>query len=253
MDLENLLIIHNQKPIREMLKTYIMSEYKGINYFEASSSEEAFLQLQEKKFELVISSIDYGIDGLEIHQQTQSQSVNQETPFIMMTSIRTDKNLKKLAEQEITNYVIFPCPPIELNSMIKTAVESNFSLSEWYINEQIYVPDSKVILHLEEGDIETDLSHISGEVLLCDFIYTKHRSSLMDCTALTLQFSPEYHDIRMDRISCSLVRLNVLTWGLDYAPEFISVAWRIIELSNQYKKYLKTILERAFEETTPTG
>lgn len=245
MSLRNILVVHEARSIRNMLKTYILSELNDVLVTEATSALEALQKLQEKKFEVVICSKQtLAMEGTSLLKKMCTSATNQETPFIVVTSTGTEENMKELAGQGIQHCLISPFTPKDLRVKIDAACNPR----EWRTFDRFNIPGAKALIQLDQHTVEAEVINISIDGVLCDLTYRKEYTGFLKGMRLTIQFPSEYNHIQIKDIWCKLLRLNVLVWGVErfpiYIPEVVRAVWQFVELSDLNKKALAQVFDK---------
>jgi len=240
MSMRNLLLVHGSGTTRYRLKSYILSELEATNISEASSSQEALRKLQGQKFDLIVCGKELpDLNGLALYKKIQTLSANNELPFVLVTFTSTPENVKEISDHGIEHYLVFPFTSRELRDKINSACDPR----RWRAHERIHIPETKAIIHTKYDDIEADIINISLHGVACDFIYTSEHGNLMGGTRITIKFPAEYNSVQISNLPCRFLRLNVLTWKPDGAPERMHAAWGIPGLPAQEKKIMEQIFE----------
>ena len=120
--LANLLIVDDEKEIREMLARHFA--FEGYNIFQAGDGIEALELLNSQKIDLIISDIVMprmsGVELLEI--------VHKEFPMIrmnMITGYVTQSNLLQCMQNHADNVIYKPLEDLqELEDSVKRSLES---------------------------------------------------------------------------------------------------------------------------------
>jgi DNA-binding response OmpR family regulator len=245
MHLRNILVVHEAKSIRNMLKTYILSEFNDTSVIEASSAAEGLQRLGEQEYAVIICSKQaLGIEGTTLYAKMRNSSLNNDTPFLVSTSTSSEENIKELAKHGIEHYLISPFTPKEL----RTKIDSVCNPREWRTHERFSIPGTKAIANAEASVVNVSINGIA-----CDLAYKKEYTDLMEGRPLTIRFSPELNGIQIKNVWCKFLRSNVLVWGVNcypiYVPELIRVVWQFIDLPDTDRKTLLQVFEN-FKKTS---
>lgn len=117
---ERLLIIDDQKEMRQLLKVCI--QHKGYEMIEAESGTEALEKIKNQKFDLVLLDIMMpNKDGFEVLKEIRAD-IDPKLPVIMLTALgETDKVVKGL-QLGADDYVVKPFEPRELVARVESVL-----------------------------------------------------------------------------------------------------------------------------------
>lgn len=241
MSKRNLLIVHGSGIIRHRLKSFVLSELDDVEVFEAPSAQEAVLQCQRQKIEVIVCGKELpDVSGLELFKKAQALPADKAIAFILITSTSAAENIQELVMQGVSHYLVFPFTSKDLRDKINLACDPR----KWRTSERIHIPDVKAIIHSNYEEIEADVINLSINGVACDFLYTSEYYNILGGTSITLKFPAEYNNAKAENLPCKFLRLNVLSWKPDGAPEHIRAAWAITAHSAGSRK----IIEQVFEE-----
>ncbi|MFC1852696.1 hypothetical protein ACFL27_21055, partial [candidate division CSSED10-310 bacterium] len=57
-----------------------------------------------------------------------------------------------------------------------------------------------------------------------------------------------YNSEQLENIRCKLLQFNVLSWGIDGAPDRIRIVWQIFDLTSEQKALLDKVFRRYLNE-----
>ena len=245
MRMRKILIIHEARTTLSILKTYVISELNDAVVVEASSAAEGIEKLKESEFDVVVCGKTFReMDGISIYKEMCECENNKETPFVIITSSGSDKNIKELTDQGIEHYLISPFTPLELREIINVVCDPR----KWRIHDRISVPDTKAVIHLNNDNVEADVINISMSGVLCDLICEKSYNELLNSTHITVNSPDKYDGAQIKILWCKIFRVNVLDWNTVYFPQcipnHIRVIWQIVQISDEDKKVFENICNK---------
>ncbi len=245
MKLRKILIIHGSRSVRRLLKTYIVSELTDVLIFEAETPEDGAQQLQDQKFEVVIcGKISNELGKTFIHKTIEETGANKDTPIIILTSTCSVENIDELIKDGVKHYLVIPFSQFELRDKINEVCEPR----SWREHDRVSIPDTKAIIHMDNGDVEVDVINLSESGILCDIESTEQYGDLLNSAHITVKFSAKYGGAMVKILWCKLFRAIVLKWNEDYFPKcspgHMRVVWQIIKISDHDKKVIKGISEK---------
>jgi len=182
----NILLVEDEKRIREIIRTYIKKE--GYNLYEAGTGKEAFELMEERQYQLMILDVMLpDTDGWSILRRIREEK---DTPVIMLTARAEEEDKLFGFDLGADDYVTKPFSAKELMARIKSVLKRN----------QMMTTEKKVQI----GKIEINTSFhqvmIEGEVI--------HLTTL-EYSLLTFF---------IDHQNLALTRAQLLdgVWGYDY-------------------------------------
>ncbi|OHB71471.1 MAG: hypothetical protein A2W17_08580 [Planctomycetes bacterium RBG_16_41_13] len=249
MRMRKILIVHETRILRTLLKTYLISELNDVVIIEAPSASEALEKFKEQKFEVIICGMQFKqADGIALFKELKKEEMNKETPFIIVTSTGSKENIRHLKENDIQHYLISPFTPIELREKINTVCDPR----QWRTHDRISMPDAKAVIHINNDSVDADVINMSLEGILCDITCTKSYNDLLNSTHITVIFPSQFDNMQIKILWCKLLRVNVFRWNEVYfpkcTPEHMRVVWQIIKISDEDKEKFEEICKKIQKE-----
>jgi len=141
MEKQNILLVDDDKNIRDMVRLYLQNEGFGVT--DAQNGEECLVEFSNKNFDLILMDIMMPVmDGIKAVHEIRRQS---NVPVIMLTA-KGDTFDKVLAlEIGADDYVVKPFDPKELMARIKAVIRRTTSTQ-----------DEKRIVEYEDLTIDMD-------------------------------------------------------------------------------------------------
>jgi len=185
MTKETILIVDDEKEIRNLIAIYLKNE--GYDILEASDGEEGLSLLKKHKVHLIVLDIMMpNVDGIEMCMKVREIA---EMPIIMLSAKSQD--MDKIVGLSIgaDDYVTKPFNPLELIARIKSQLrryikmnrldsmnESEIEIGDLRINtdtHEVIVNNEKVKLTPREFSILELLARNQGIVMSAEQIYEK--------------------------------------------------------------------------------
>ncbi len=140
----NILVIEDDKSIREVIKSILQEDENDFIVYEASNGKEGLSKLIEKQFSLVLCDIKMPkMDGMDVLKRAKSKDIK--TPFIMLTG---HGNIETAVEaMKIGAYDFIQKPP-DLNRLlisIRNAINNkNLSDQNVFLKRKISVKNEMI-------------------------------------------------------------------------------------------------------------
>ncbi|MDG2396589.1 MAG: sigma-54 dependent transcriptional regulator [Flavobacteriaceae bacterium] len=140
----NILVIEDDKSIREVIKSILQEDENDFIVYEASNGKEGLSKLIEKQFSLVLCDIKMPkMDGMDVLKRAKSKDIK--TPFIMLTG---HGNIETAVEaMKIGAYDFIQKPP-DLNRLlisIRNAINNkNLSDQNLFLKRKISVKNEMI-------------------------------------------------------------------------------------------------------------
>ncbi len=145
--MRKILIVHETRILRTLLKTYLISVLNDVVIIEAPSAAEALEKFKEQKFEVIICGMQFKqANGIALFKELKNEEINKDTPFIIVTSTGSKEN-------DIQHYFLSPFTPIELREKINTVCDPR----QWCAHDSISMPDAKAIIHVNNDPIDAGI------------------------------------------------------------------------------------------------
>jgi CheY-like chemotaxis protein len=101
-----ILIVHESKMIRNIIRNHLMAELEDVVTDFASSASEVFAKIQQTVFDVVICGNEMKeADGISICQAMHQGGINKDTPFMIITASPSPENLRKFAQSGIDSVI----------------------------------------------------------------------------------------------------------------------------------------------------
>ncbi|VYT87272.1 response regulator [Clostridium tertium] len=184
-DKKTILVVDDEKDIREIIEIYLINE--GFNIVLACDGIEALEKLKTEDIDLIILDIMMPkLDGIRTCIKIREEK---KMPIIMLSAKSEDADKILGLNIGADDYIIKPFNPLELVARVKSQLRritsfsesKDISSEEIYIdglrinkaNREVYVDDKYVRLTPREFDILEMLATNRGRVLSTEQIYQK--------------------------------------------------------------------------------
>lgn len=249
MRMRKILIIHETRILRTLLKTYLISELNDVVAIEASSASEALEKFKLQRFEAILCGMQFKkTDGVNLFKDLKKEDINKDTPFIIVTSTGSEENIAHLKANGIQHYLISPFTPIELREKINIVCDPR----QWRTHDRISIPGAKAIIHMNNDSIEADVINMSLEGILCDVTCENSYNDLLNSTHITILFPPQFDNTQIKILWCKLLRVNIFSWNEVYfpkcTPKHMRLVWQIIKMSDEDKEKFQEICNKIEKE-----
>lgn len=184
-DKKTILVVDDEKDIREIIEIYLMNE--GYNIVLACDGIEALEKLKKEKIDLIILDIMMPkLDGIRTCLKIRKEK---KLPIIMLSAKSDDSDKILGLNIGADDYITKPFNPLELVARVKSQLRRITSFSEVKevnneeicidglrinkANREVYVDDRNIRLTPREFDILELLASNRGRVLSTEQIYEK--------------------------------------------------------------------------------
>ena len=240
-----LLIIHDSRVVRNILKGYALAELDDIQIVEARSGQEAIMIAEDEKLDIVLCGIYLkDFDGSDIRRKIKSSELNRNTPVIIFTSMTSEKHIAEIKAQGVRHYLQSPFTSTELKTVIDKACDPRRSRKL----QRYSVQDAQAIIHFPSQDISSEIINFSAKSFFVELALPPSCRQILDSVNLSIQFPEEYDALQVDDVFCKLHSFRTLQWREDYSPELIRAVWLIeditVESADSFDKVLSMVEEK---------
>lgn len=178
----NILVVDDEKEIRDLIEIYLINEGYGV--FLAENGIMALQILKEEDIKLVVLDIMLpDIDGISICKKIRTYK---DTPIIMLSAKREDNDKISGILNGADDYIGKPFNPLELMVRIKAQLRRYLKVKPNNVNEdeivienlrinflkhQVYLGDEEIHLTVKEFEILRLLAQNRGKVFSSRNIY----------------------------------------------------------------------------------
>ncbi len=244
-----ILVAHNSKAVRSILRRRTLAEAPDFIIDEVESADEVVSKLKSGVFDIVIcdemltgSLTSDGIGAL------RSQCSLADIGYIFVVSEATSMGRKaELAMSGAHAFLDAKCTASDIAAAIATVFDPRNRRQF----RRVCIPGTQARIHLANTDVGADVVNLSVAGMLCDFTCPTEFSSIILPGDVALRFPPDLELQPIDGIRARMLRLHVVSHRLDQVPERIRAAWQFIHVPNDSYAQLETALSLADEEAPP--
>jgi len=232
---KRILVIHESRVLRIILVAYLNTEIGEAEVVTATSNEEGLERIRTEHFDLVLSGLEgSGMNALDLKLELDDLADKKNLPMVVVTSIGTREQRKRLAEAGVEHYLVSPFNSLDLRKMVEAAMDPRSKRGA----TRYSIPGAKALLDLGDYHEVGLVINFSKGGLLCDLSHPNPGCALLSIARITLQFPPEYGEAQARDIEAVLTRLNVVTRDARQIPTQVRTAWRF---SNAPDHALRTL------------
>lgn len=162
----SILVVDDNPLIQNVIKSLLLNESYDVVC--CSNGEEALGALEANEFDVIVCDVMMPrLDGYGLHQQVRDKAQFSHIPFIFLTALGDELEIKRGRETGADDYVVKPFDPRELVSLIRGKILRSKHLQSK--SEEQYDTFRKRIIHTLSHEFRTPLVAINtGTELLLD-------------------------------------------------------------------------------------
>lgn len=146
----NILVVDDEKLIRNVIKDYLENE--NMTVYEAEDGLEALEKFKEEKIDLVVLDIMMPkMDGFETLKELKKIS---DTPIIMLTAMKEEIDKLHSFDMGVDDYVTKPFSPRELTARVKAVLKRNGKIKETYNYKTLEIDYKGRKVTIDEKELE---------------------------------------------------------------------------------------------------
>ena len=217
MSSHKILVIHEMKLIRNMLKGKIQSEFHGVFETLAIPPQIAYAKIEDEKYEMVICGKDMiEWDDRNLYEELIKSKFNVNTPFVVLSSPLNEAEISGFKAKGIEHFLFSPLTSLS----IKTKINELCNPRKWRKKERFNIPNTRVLLLHKDYFTTGKVINLSVSGVLCEVKYWEE-VRLFKCKRLTLQFSKANNDARIQNLECKLLSQKAVSWDENKNPDKI--------------------------------
>ena len=230
MNYRKILLIHESPVIRNLIRRYILSEFNDIQILDCRSGDDACRLIYQSKFDLIFSGFQLsGTTAVDMFKLVRVAPHNKTTPFIVITSTNTDRNIREVLESGITDYLVSPVTAADLRDKINELSDPRKLRTQARFN----IPNIRVTVHFESGDIKANVINLTKSSLLCELDYQEDFADLLHSCYLTVKFPVEYSCAVVPDVWCRVLKINVTSWDKEHVAQGVQIVWQFLEIPEE--------------------
>ncbi len=241
MNSRKLLIIHDSRVIRNLIKGFVLAELDDITPLEASSGKQAIQLVEAEKIDIILSAyILRDCEGHELFQQFKESEKGKNIPFIIFTSTSSDLHITEIRRHGIQHYLVAPFSSVKLRNKI----DEVFDPRQMREQQRYSIPGTRAVIHTESQNINADVINLSMGSAFCEFALPSGVNDLLDSMYISVKFPPEYDEVLIGDIYCKLLSLKTVSWLPNDVPDKVRVVWLFKSLSQRNESMFSDVLDR---------
>ncbi len=241
-----ILLIHDVGVIRQLVMRYLsMTDLGEAAVDVATSSGQGVEKLQQEVYDVVLCGLETaGMNGLEVHRALRESGLNQDTPFIVITSSDTPENRRRLQEHGIEHVLVAPFTPSQLGEKVAQV----FAPGRRRQGPRFGVSGTTIEIQQGGAVASGPVINLCHQGVLCLLENLEPGLDFMRPCRLSLTFPPRYGHAVLEGLPARLVKLYVLDWGGDDRPRRVQTGWNFRDLDPAATAVLGAVLSRAERE-----
>lgn len=243
--LRHILVIHESKTIRTIIRNYVMSELSDVSIIEVSSPAQGIEEFEQTRYDVVFSGREMsGYDGFTLIERMRESAVNDVTPFVMVSSGALSPDIMARLQDGLDYYLTMPFNPHSLSDLINKLADPR-QLRQF---KRVSIAGALVQLHLDNGELECDVVNISKNGILCDVTNREGHNDLLRDVNINILLPMRYDHLVIKDIWCKLLRIVVLSWSQNNFPERLRIVWQFVDIDEHESQKLDALIDRALKE-----
>jgi CheY-like chemotaxis protein len=237
-----MLLINESQLLRKIIKAYVLAELTDMVVEAVETSEEGLDQARQKEYDLILSGQEMtGLDGIEIFKRLKQSGPNQDTPFILMTSTSSVEQQERLARAGLKHILYSPFTAEKLARLIDEVSHPRDKRQHARFN----IAGAEAWVYMGEQGVSVAALNVSRAGLLGEFKPPRAYQTSWRPVKLDLIFPADYGSRRIEGVSASPVRAEVMSWQEDDTPKVMRMAWHFLDLSGAAGRALDEVLGQA--------
>lgn len=241
MNSRKLLIIHDSRVIRNLLKGFVLAELDDITPLEASSGKQAMQLVEEDKIDIILSAyILRDCEGHELFHKLRESEKGRNIPFIIFTSTSSDEHIAEIRQQGIQHYLVVPFSSVKLRNKI----DEVFDPRQMRRQQRYSIPGTQAIIHAESQNINADVINLSMSSAFCEFTLPSGVNDLLNSMYISVKFPSEYDEVLIGDIYCKPLSIKTVSWLPNDASDKVRVVWLFKNLSQRNESMFSEVLDQ---------
>lgn len=244
MRLQQILVAHSLRSIRDIIKRFILSEFSNAAITDAADEQAVVMQFKEQSFDLVLADADLLFKSdPSLYQQIQQLAEKKRIPLIAVTVSDVVDKIRARLNKDLEQCLVLPFNAGELINMIRLLCDPR----SWRAHDRFNIPDARVMLKTGAADIETRLINIDMGGVLCELNYDQQPLNLLTKIHIDLKLPPPYDQITIAPIKSRLSRMNVISWHEHDHADYLRLTFIFEPLPEPDEKALERFIAQVRE------
>ena len=238
-----LLVVHASRIARSVVRRMLRAEAPEFAVDEACDAHEASQLLRDGSYDVVICNETLSdANRQDLLTALRRSGSGAQAGYILMVSEATSSTEKlELMQAGVSAFLQVPFGGEHLAHALRVA-KTPRTLRR---HRRIHVPGCQAQIKFGGRTVSGDVINISSSGMLLEFDFTPSIGDILSVASLALQFSSEYGSLRVSNIVGRVVRLQVLSCGVDYVARQVRSGWQFIEVPETQRSELEAALAKA--------
>jgi len=250
MEYREVLILHPQTSVRELLEAFLHSEFEDLLVVGATTGAEAEALIEEQRFDLILCASRLADQaGVQLYVTAKKSRLNCATPLVMLVDPESKDQTSVLYQHGIEHILNLPTNPELLQRKVRQLTNPRDKRKAARYSH----PGIIARVYGKGCDCPGEVINLSGGSVLCELRCKGLLSLLMQATSLDLQFPADLKVEKLSKLPCRLSRLWVLEWNDEGHPTVLRVAWSFQNLEGAQARHLDQALGQIDSVYQPNG
>lgn len=244
-----ILIAHNSKAVRSIMRRRTLAEAPDFLIDEVESADEFAKRVRDGAFDVVIC--DEAITGSQnydwITDLLRPGAFSNIGYVFLVSEATTGERRKRLAQFGAHAFIDAKCT----GSDIASAIDEVFDPRNHRQFRRVSIPGTQAKIRVGETDIGADVVNLSVAGMLCEFTCPAQFGVIVLLADISIRFPADLEATVVDGIRGRVLRIHVATRGAEHQPERVRAAWQFIHVPNDSVSQLDAVLALADDEAPP--
>lgn len=239
MRLQQILVAHSLRSIRDIIKRFILSEFSNAAISDAADEAAVIAQFKRQTFDLILADADLLFkNNPSLYQQIHDLAQKNRIPLIAVTVTEVVDQINARLSKDLEQCLVLPFNARELIKMIRLLCDPR----SWRTHDRFNIPDARVMLKTGSAEIETRLINIDMGGVLCELNYDQQPLNLLSKIYIDLKLPPPYDPITIAPIKSRLSRMNVISWHENEHADYLRLTFIFEPLPEPAEKALQRFI-----------
>lgn len=238
-----IIMIDRSPTLRKIIAAKIRAAIGDAVVLEADCPEKALHLLKDNRCNLMI----YLWDGMEtqgflLFETLQKLPVDQQVPFLLLTTSDHPDALQHIQQAGIHDYLILPCPPRFFAETLHRVCNPFALRRDWRYSVQ----DSLFLLEQRGNALQGNVINVSFGGMLCEMPFSEQFNWALPATA-SINFSLEGKNLVAPHLYSIVVHLAVIHRHADFSPRKLRIAFRFLQVPQESRRVMDDVFSRTEE------
>ncbi|MDH4225166.1 MAG: response regulator [Deltaproteobacteria bacterium] len=241
MRMRNILIVHDSKPVRNLLSMYTFAEMEDALPYGAANGREGLELMQKTRFDVVVCANRMeGMSGIEVAREIRKLPQGKDTPFVLLTATLNGEIKDAMARNHIDHCLEVPFEAPALAVMINQVCNP----VQWRTSRRVSIPGMGVRLRVNGKMVEGSPINISQGGISLEMNHPGPGIDLLTGAVLSLEFPGEYNAEPVEEIPIRLLQMMVAGWNPDGRPGKLRTVWQFVKPAERAVQTLNWVFEQ---------